>query len=546
MSNAEIDEERVNLKDIVDISEDEFKKQISAWIDERGISRKLQSKLRADLFEQFNRTKLGRQMTEQHQQAHRIVLSPLILVLNTLVAEFLYIEDCHFTLSVFTNEVPYKNALPNFETTPPRQLFRFSNTELTDIFEAIGISNRNEQIVREFYLSLGDRQDVVNKSLLYCILKTFITQINRKSGKSEKVNKKVDGKTAKPKPSTSNAVVQSTSSHRSTESVPPSASDKNSDGRAQSRISGANLQISSRYFKYLNRYLEILSMRINDMSKSLAEKHSGNKYRRISVDSSLQEESLRKDLRKIIENINKLTKSQRKSKRFQDVLNSIERLSASVEKCSGKLGDLLTIVNVQSKVNEVVEKKTNDKNDRFSDMDYGSWLKELKTSEHGKRFIDRLEESLQKTMEKERQNLDKLYEEKTNNYRMLIRLHYKQKYDNHKNEAEIGGRIEKDDSSPTEKITPDNTEKAMAESLATRALEKEQQVDSIVQTAKYVKNNQNIAAFFDFPRHFSIFFFIFCHFLFSILPAGLVCSNSNEKVKIWINHFKHICVVSRY
>lgn len=470
-------DEKVNLKDIVDISEDEFKKQISAWIDERGLSRKLQSKLRADLFEQFNQTKLGRQMTEQHQLAHRIVLSPLILVLNTLVAEFLYIEDCHFTLSVFANEVPYKNTLPNFEENPSRQLFRFSNSELNDIFEAIGISKRSEQKIRKLYMKIGGAsgQEALNKSLLHCILKVLISRNDRANG----MNSKPNGKPKKPKPSTSKAIV-STSSQQSFDPSP--SSNRKTSSSDTGRVKCDSLQISSRYFKYLNRYLEILSDRINDMSKCLAEKGSAHTIQKTTADSSTQEESLRKDLRKIIHNISKFTKSQRKSKRYADVLNTIERLSASVEKCSSKLEELLLAVNIQTKTTESIEKKANDKKDRFSEKDYGSWLKELKNSEHGRKFIDRLEISLQKTMEKERENLEKLYEEKTNNYRMLIRLHYKQKYDMNKSDSEIKENLEKNDSSP--KITPDNTEKSLAETLAKRAIEKEKQVDEIVQSSK--------------------------------------------------------------
>lgn len=479
MNNVEADE-KINLNEIIDISENEFKKQISAWIDERGISRKLQSKLRADLFEQFNRTKLGRQMTEQHQLAHRMVLSPLILVLNTLVAEFLFTEDCHFTLSVFANEVPYKNTLPNFEATPSGQLFQFSPQELNDIFEAIGITKPNEQIVRELYMNRASSQDVLNKSLLYCIMRTFVPQTDR--GRSERV------KTFKSRNKTKASKMKPNKSSATTSSDPNLDPNSPSDRENTSfRHKYEHLNISSRYFKYLNRYLDILSDRINDMSKSLTEKRSSRRKQEKTGDSSTQEESLKKDLRKIIENINKLTKSQDKTKRFQTVLNSIERLSASVEKCNGKLEDLLNVVSVRSKTLESSEKETiESKVDPFSNMDYATWLRELKTSEHGRKFINRLEESLQKTMEKERDNLEKLYEEKTNNYRMLIRLHYKQKYDAGKGEQECVERPEKEDSSPIDKYTPDDTEKLLAESLAVRSLEKEQEVDQIVQTARLV------------------------------------------------------------
>lgn len=487
MTGTELDE-RVNLTEIADISEDEFRQQISTWIDEHGLSRKLQSKLRADLFEQFNRTKLGRQMTETHQLAHRIVLSPLILVLNTLVAEFLYIEDCHFTVSVFANEVPYKNTLPNFEMAPSRELFRFSKSELNDIFEAIGISKHNEHLVRDFYMNvdgISSGQEMLHKSLLYCILKTLISESGATNGGEHvKLKEKPKAETKIVKPSTSNAVAGSTSSQQS--GNPSLSSNKKSISIETPHTKRNSLRISSRYFKCLNRYLEILSNRINDMSKSLSEKHAGHTFHKERhADSSSQEESLRKDLRKIIANINKLTKNQHKSKRFQDVLNGIERLSASVEKCSAKLEDLLTAVDVQSKKTEVVlqpEKKSAEKIDPYNNMDYGDWLKGLKTSVHGRKFIDRLEISLQKMLEKERENLEKLYEEKTNNYRMLIRLHYKQKYES--NKSETAEPMEKGETSPSDKITPDNTEKLLAESLAARALEKEQQVNHIVQSAK--------------------------------------------------------------
>lgn len=63
------------------------------------------------------------------------MLSPMILALNTLVAEFLYAQNCHYSLSVFATEVPYKNTLPEFEK---RDKFRFNRSELNEIFSALG------------------------------------------------------------------------------------------------------------------------------------------------------------------------------------------------------------------------------------------------------------------------------------------------------------------------------------------------------------------------------------------------------------------------
>lgn len=469
--------EQIDLNDIMKISEDEFKKQISTWINERGISRKLQSKLRADLFEQFNRTHLGRQMSEQHQLVHRIVLSPLILVLNTLVADFLHAEDCHFSLSVFANEVPYKNTMPNFEATPSKQMFRFTENELNDIFEAIGISKESEQHIREFYLNerAGGINEIMNKSLLYCIFRTMISGLNTGTNMRKNNFEKV-----KTKPSKSTTPLQTSSTQQSISSI-ASRDIPRKCSNCASRSKHDKFYVSSRYFKYLNRYLDILSDRLSEMSQSMHGKRS--KHNQKSVDSSSQESSLRKDLRKMIDNINRLTKSRQKNKRYQDILNSIEKLSVSVDKCGQNMENLLqaATANVKS-MNNIVTETNPTQSKKKAELDYGSWLKELKTSENGKKFIDRLEMSLQKTMEKEREHLEKLYEEKTKNYRMLIRLHYKQKYDSYRNEKT--GQSEPNETNSIDKISPDDTERALADTLAVKAIEKEHQVDQIVQTAK--------------------------------------------------------------
>lgn len=473
---------KIDLNDIVNISEDEFKRQISSWIDERGISRKLQSKLRADLFEHFNRTHLGRQMAEQHSLVHRIVLSPLILVLNTLVADFLYAEDCHFTLSVFANEVPFKNTLPNFEATPARTLFRFNESELKDIFEAIGISKGNEKMVRQFYSNSVENgsSELLNRSLLYCLFRTITSQTqtepNNDTGKSKPVKMKSRN--------SSTPLASSTQqSFRSSVSIEPYG--KCSDcKRFQSKHD--KFHVSSRYFRYVTQYLDILSDRLNEVLRVVHEKPS--KQNKTSADTISQESSLKKDLRKMVNNINRLTKSKRKSKQFQDILNSIEKLSATVDKCSQNMENLIEMAKINSKskiCDNLVEKSSssNNRKDRLKDMDYATWLRELKTSDNGKKFIDRLESSIHKVMEKERANMQKLYDEKTNNYRMLIRLHYKQKYDV---ENKNGKPAESQtlEVSSAEKISTDTTEKKLADSLATKAIEKEHHVNQIVESAK--------------------------------------------------------------
>lgn len=50
----------VNLNEIHKLPESEFRKHFTQWVEEDGVARALQAKLRKDLIETFNRTHLGK------------------------------------------------------------------------------------------------------------------------------------------------------------------------------------------------------------------------------------------------------------------------------------------------------------------------------------------------------------------------------------------------------------------------------------------------------------------------------------------------------
>lgn len=52
--------EQINLDDIKNIPDNEFRQQLSTWIEECEVAKCLQSKLRKDLFDNFNKTSLGK------------------------------------------------------------------------------------------------------------------------------------------------------------------------------------------------------------------------------------------------------------------------------------------------------------------------------------------------------------------------------------------------------------------------------------------------------------------------------------------------------
>jgi len=57
-----MDEEvkKIDLNKINSIPKEEFKKQMLNWIEDRDLSKILQSKLRKDLFDNFNKTAIGK------------------------------------------------------------------------------------------------------------------------------------------------------------------------------------------------------------------------------------------------------------------------------------------------------------------------------------------------------------------------------------------------------------------------------------------------------------------------------------------------------
>lgn len=57
MENPEVS---ISIEEIKNLSSEDFKKKILEWIDEKGISEQLHSRLRHDLFENFSKTALGK------------------------------------------------------------------------------------------------------------------------------------------------------------------------------------------------------------------------------------------------------------------------------------------------------------------------------------------------------------------------------------------------------------------------------------------------------------------------------------------------------
>ncbi|KAL7744192.1 hypothetical protein ACLKA6_009165 [Drosophila palustris] len=151
-SSASHDEEtaqlRLQLDHLAQLSEQDFEREFRAWMAQEGIEGKVQAQVRMDLINSFNSTSLGKLLRKAsasasasasaagaaRQRDRCLLLSPMVLALQTMVAEFLYVQNCHYTLSVFCSEMPHRDTMPNFERC---QEFRFSQEELQQMIHAI-------------------------------------------------------------------------------------------------------------------------------------------------------------------------------------------------------------------------------------------------------------------------------------------------------------------------------------------------------------------------------------------------------------------------
>lgn len=115
-------------------------------------------------------------------------LSPKIQAINMLVAEFLLQQDHHYTLSVFTSEVPLLRSMPEFKKsrtqisagtdTVGESIPHFHHQDVKDIMEILGLPLDTE-LGNGIYRQYQDNSE--NVALLTCILQNTLRALNSKS-----------------------------------------------------------------------------------------------------------------------------------------------------------------------------------------------------------------------------------------------------------------------------------------------------------------------------------------------------------------------------
>lgn len=309
----------------------------------------------------------------QQKMGHHMVPPASILALNTMVAEFLYTQNCQFTLSVFATEVPYPSALPDFESMNTSHPYRFRQDQLHDLLRSCAVREQTEDEVQTRYLNPS--KDHTNTSLLFSLLETLSA--------------------AGPK-----------------ERRMASMASKSTQCRASSR--------RRKKLKNMSKSMHQINIVIKQMVESI-----------IHITESMEHLPIAQSFQIAKNTLSKLRlQSQRSwdSKHPHSVVEAVQSLSNELEtlidRIQFRIGDQSqTVANSQQHPETIAD----------STMRYADWVQAIKGSAHGKRFLHHLVEHYKReqrlevqqhkremleSIKAERTRLKQMYKE-----RFLNRLH---------------------------------------------------------------------------------------------------------------------------
>ncbi|XP_037811442.1 uveal autoantigen with coiled-coil domains and ankyrin repeats [Lucilia sericata] len=400
-----------NVADLTKIPPNEFEKYFQNWMERDDVARSLQAKLRSDLIKNFNKTNLGKHimshtMTSTGGSTMRLTLSPLVLALNTLVAEFLYAQNCHFTLSVFCTEVPFRNTLPDFESM---RRFRFNNEEIVEIWQAVTGSKASKRDLNKHIIQNYETNQ--NMSLLLLIIKYLL-----KREAEDHVKR--------------NAEVQTDKQEKENKSISAQVSDQE-----KKSAKDENLQ-------HINQYLLTLSQKVVEMTREFeqfSKQRHESRSRTLKSARSREYYTLNKSLERITENMKAMAQAKRKNKRLSNIVESIDNLTQQFGKCAQNFDNVTKVLSSREEEKPIEEKPKRNKvkfkekqtETELQEKTYGEWIHEMRNTENGQRFLNRVEISLRKALTKHREQMQSETDIKMKHLKSLMRLHYQQKLSKH-------------------------------------------------------------------------------------------------------------------
>jgi len=153
-----------------------YEKLFGFRFENRGVLDDLRTRLRQQMIMALKDTSL-RPSSSGRLKSN---LSPKIQAINLLVAEFLLQQHHHYTLSVFTSEVPLLRSMPEFTMSGTRisadgkadgdSMPHFHHQDVKDIMEILGLPLDTE-VGNQICLQYQDNS--INTALLTCIVQNI-------------------------------------------------------------------------------------------------------------------------------------------------------------------------------------------------------------------------------------------------------------------------------------------------------------------------------------------------------------------------------------
>lgn len=162
----------VKVTDVLpkEITAEDFQKQLFSWFQDKGLMAELRSHLRVKM--------IGILKNASVECKVRNSFSPKLQAVNLLIAEYLLYKEYHYSLSVFSTEVPLANEFQDYSLHDGRvKKYKFSENDMWDILEILGITNDSDEgkDVRYTYFNESNTEP-----LLTCVIRT-LHNMNQKS-----------------------------------------------------------------------------------------------------------------------------------------------------------------------------------------------------------------------------------------------------------------------------------------------------------------------------------------------------------------------------
>lgn len=170
----------LNDQNLSELSAEEFQRRLYTWFEDRGLLSDLRAHMRLQMINALKDTSIGKPAASQ-------AMSPKLQAINLLIAEFLLHQDCHYSLSIFSAEVPAINVLPEFSSyvinggakpsTDTFKKWRFTEKDMWDILETLGFIKESDEaveIVKRYYDKSND------ECLLMCVIRMMHQALRRK------------------------------------------------------------------------------------------------------------------------------------------------------------------------------------------------------------------------------------------------------------------------------------------------------------------------------------------------------------------------------